>query len=139
MTRNGTAVWRGSGKDGKGILSTQSKVLIDVPYSYRSRFEEGVAGTNPEELVAAAHAGCFTMKLAFNLQEAGFTAEKLETKCKITIEEGTITSSKLFVKGKIKDISEDKFKELVKNASETCPVSKLLKATISVDSSLSAD
>ena len=83
MKRNATAVWLGTGKEGKGNLTTQSNVLNNTAYSYTSRFEQGI-GTNPEELVAAAHAGCFTMKLAFNIDEAGFLADKLETNCVVT-------------------------------------------------------
>jgi osmotically inducible protein OsmC len=92
MKRKATAVWNGSGKDGKGHLSTQSTVLSKTQYSFNSRFAEGV-GTNPEELIAAAHAGCFTMKLSFVLQEAGFTADELSTDCTITLDNGAITKS----------------------------------------------
>ena len=92
MSRNATAVWQGSGKEGKGNLTTQSTVLNNTQYSYTSRFEEG-PGTNPEELIAAAHAGCFTMKLSFVLGEAGFTPEQIETKCDITLAAGAITKS----------------------------------------------
>lgn len=135
MKRNATAVWLGTGKDGKGNLTTQSNVLTNTAYSYKSRFEEGI-GTNPEELVAAAHAGCFTMKLSFNVDEAGFLADKLETKCEITLDNGTITNSHLTVEAKIKGISKEKFDELVKDAEKNCPVSKLLNAKISVDATL---
>src|SRR2546423_2327551 len=104
MLRNATAVWNGSGKEGKGQLTTDSTVLKDTPYSYRTRFENE-KGTNPEELVAAAHAGCFTMKLTFVLGEAGFTPERLETKCTITFENGSVTKSHLTVSGKVPGIS----------------------------------
>ena len=117
-------------------MSTQSSVLQDTQYSYKSRFEEGV-GTNPEELVAAAHAGCFTMKLSFVLGEAGFTPEKLETKCDITLENGAVTKSHLTVTGTVPGITEDKWQECVKNAKENCPISKLLTADISADANLS--
>jgi lipoyl-dependent peroxiredoxin len=136
MTRNATAVWQGTGKDGKGTLSTQSTVLDKTQYSYKSRFEDGV-GTNPEELIAAAHAGCFTMKLSFVLQEAGFTADEIETKCDITIDNGTITKSHLTVTAKIPNISTGKFEESAKEAKANCPVSKLLKAEITMEASLS--
>ena len=86
ITRNATAHWAGTGKDGKGSLTTASTVLNQTQYSYKTRFEDGV-GTNPEELVAAAHAGCFAMQLAFNIQQAGFTADSLEVKCDITLED----------------------------------------------------
>lgn len=136
MTRNATAVWQGSGKEGKGTLSTQSTVLDKTQYSYNSRFEDGV-GTNPEELIAAAHAGCFTMKLSFVLQEGGFTAEEIETKCDITLADGAITKSHLTVKAKIPNISKEKFEESAKNAKENCPVSKLLNTDISMEATLS--
>src|SRR5438270_13311996 len=110
MVRNATAVWNGAGKTGNGNLTTASNVLKQTPYSFNSRFENG-QGTNPEELVAAAHAGCFTMKLSFVLGEAGFTPESLETKCSITFENGSISKSHLSVKGKVPGISEDKFQE----------------------------
>ena len=94
MKRNATAVWNGTGKEGSGHLTTQSTVLNKTQYSFNSRFADGV-GTNPEELVAAAHAGCFTMKLTFVLNAAGFTADEIVTKCDITLEDGAITSSHL--------------------------------------------
>ena len=136
MTRNATAVWQGTGKEGKGTLSTQSSVLDKTQYSYKSRFEDGL-GTNPEELIAAAHAGCFTMKLSFVLQEGGFTADEIETKCDITLADGVITKSHLTVTAKIPNISKEKFEESAKNAKENCPVSKLLNADISMEATLS--
>ena len=136
MIRNATAVWNGSGKEGNGQLTTQSTVLKDTQYSYLSRFENGV-GTNPEELVAAAHAGCFTMKLSFVLGEAGFTPEKLETKCDITFVNGAVTKSHLTVTGKVPGISKEKFDEAVKNAEQNCPISKLLNTEISAEGTLS--
>jgi osmotically inducible protein OsmC len=135
MVRNATAVWNGTGKEGNGNLTTQSKVLNGTQYSYKSRFEEGT-GTNPEELVAAAHAGCFTMKLSFVLGEAGFTPENLETKCEITLENGAITKSHLTVKGKVPGISKEKFEECVKDAEKNCPISKLFNTAISSEASL---
>jgi len=135
MTRNATAVWQGTGKDGKGSLSTQSTVLNKTQYSYKSRFEDG-PGTNPEELIAAAHAGCFTMKLSFVLQEDGFTADEIETKCDITLDSGTITKSHLTVTAKIPGISKEKFDEATKNAKANCPVSKLLNTDISMEATL---
>ncbi|RIJ42027.1 OsmC family protein [Pontibacter oryzae] len=130
MKRKATAVWQGTGKDGKGQLSTQSGVLEQTQYSYKSRFEEG-KGTNPEELIAAAHSGCFTMKLSFNLTEAGFTPDKLETNCTITLDNGSITKSELEVKAQVPGIDEAKFKELLQDAEKNCPVSKLLNTDIS--------
>ncbi|SHF28529.1 OsmC family protein [Flavisolibacter ginsengisoli] len=135
MIRNATAVWNGSGKEGNGKLTTQSTVLKDTQYSYLSRFENGI-GTNPEELVAAAHAGCFTMKLSFVLGEAGFTPESLETKCGITFENGAVTKSHLTVTGKVPGISKEKFDEAVKNAEQNCPISKLLNTEISAEGTL---
>ncbi|HWI90568.1 MAG TPA: OsmC family protein [Flavisolibacter sp.] len=136
MIRNATAVWNGSGKDGNGQLTTGSNVLSNVPYNFRKRFEDE-PGTNPEELVAAAHAGCFTMKLSFVLGEMGVTPDRLETKCEITFEGGAITKSHLIVTGKVLGISADKFQEAVKNAEQNCPISKLLKTEISSEATLS--
>ncbi|WP_413998812.1 OsmC family protein [Flavobacterium sp. W1B] len=129
MKRNATAVWKGSLKEGGGKLTTQSKVLENTQYSFHSRFEEGI-GTNPEELVAAAHSGCFTMQLSAYVTEAGFEIENIETKCVINLVEGTIIESHLTVNAKIKGISDAVFQELVTKAEKNCPVSKLLKAEI---------
>lgn len=135
MARHATAVWQGTGKEGKGNLTTQSGILNNTQYSWSSRFEEG-AGTNPEELIAAAHAGCFTMKLSFVLGEAGFTADKMETKCEITLANGVITKSHLTLKASIPGISNDKFQECANNAKDHCPVSKLLNTNISLEATL---
>lgn len=135
MTRNATAVWNGSGKDGTGNLTTQSTVLNKTQYSAKSRFENGI-GTNPEELVAAAHAGCFSMKLGFVLTAAGFTADSIETKCAITIDNGTITTSQLTVSAKIPGISKEKFDECAADAKVNCPISKLLNTDISMEATL---
>ena len=135
MIRNATAVWNGSGKEGSGNLTTQSTVLNQTQYSYLSRFENGV-GTNPEELVAAAHAGCFTMKLSFLLGAAGFTPTSIETKCEITLADGAITKSHLTVKATVPDIDDAKFQECVKDAEANCPISKLLNTSISSEASL---
>lgn len=136
MIRNATAVWNGTGKEGTGNLTTQSGVLKESNYGFKSRFENG-PGTNPEELIAAAHAGCFTMKLSFVLNEGGFTADRLQTKCEITLDNGTITKSHLTVEAKVPGIDEQKFQEAVKNAEQNCPVSKLLKAEITSEAKLS--
>ena len=136
MVRNATAVWNGSGKEGKGQLTTASGVLSGTPYNYKQRFEND-PGTNPEELVAAAHAGCFTMKLSFVLGEAGFTPDSLETKCEVSFEGGAVTKSHLIVKGTVPGISKEKFEEAVKKAEQTCPISKLLNTTISSEATLS--
>ena len=137
MKRHATAVWNGSGKEGNGKLSSQSGVLKDTQYSFNSRFGDGI-GTNPEELLAAAHAGCFTMKLSFVLGEAGFTPEQLETTSHVNLENGVITESHLTVKGKVPGISKEKFDECVKNAEENCPVSKALNMKISSEGNLEA-
>lgn len=131
MKRTATAVWNGTGLEGKGNLTTQSGVLDSTQYSYNSRFEDGI-GTNPEELIAAAHAGCFSMKLAFNVHAEGFTPTELKTKGQIVLEDGTITESNLTLTAKVEGISEGLFEKLVKNAEENCPISKLLNTKISV-------
>lgn len=135
MKRNATAVWTGSLKDGAGKLTTQSKTLDNVQYSFKSRFEEGV-GTNPEELVAAAHSGCFTMQLSAYVGEAGFEIESIETKGVINLVEGTIIGSQLTVNAKIKGIPNETFQELVTKAEKNCPISKLLNAEITTIASL---
>jgi lipoyl-dependent peroxiredoxin len=136
MKRNATAVWAGTGKEGKGHLTTQSTVLNKTQYSFGSRFEEGV-GTNPEELVAAAHAGCFTMKLSFVLNAAGFTADEIETKCDIDLQDGSITSSHLTVKATVPGITKEKFDESVADAKANCPISKLYNTNITAEATLS--
>jgi osmotically inducible protein OsmC len=135
MKRNATAVWNGSLKEGAGKLTTQSKTLENTQYSFKSRFEEGV-GTNPEELVAAAHSGCFTMQLSAYVTETGAEIESIETKCDINLENGTITSSHLTVSAKIKEISNETFQELVTKAEKNCPISKLLTAEITTTATL---
>jgi len=131
MKRNATAVWNGTGKEGTGNLSTQSTVLDKTQYSYNSRFAEGV-GTNPEELIAAAHAGCFSMKLSFLLNAAGFTADEITTKCEVNFDTaaGAITESHLIVSAKIPGISQEQFDSSVEEAKNTCPISKSLSAKI---------
>ena len=131
MKRYGTANWKGSGKDGSGTNSTQSGVVNNAQYSYKSRFEQGI-DTNPEELIAAAHAGCFSMKLSFVLGAAGFTPENIDTKCTITLGEGIITDSHLEVKAKVPGIDEAKFQECAKEAKANCPISKSLNSSINI-------
>lgn len=135
MKRSASAVWQGSLKEGAGVLTTQSKTLDNTQYSFKTRFEDGV-GTNPEELVAAAHAGCFTMQLSAFIGEGGYEIERLETNCVITLDNGTITTSELTVNGKISGISNDTFQELVTKAEKNCPISKLLNAAISSTATL---
>lgn len=135
MQRTATAIWQGTGKEGKGSLSTQSGTLQDAQYSFKTRFEEGV-GTNPEELIAAAHAGCFSMKLSFLLNEAGFTADEIKTTAAIKLESGAISHSHLTLEAKISGIDEEKFMELANNAKDNCPVSKVLNAELAMDAKL---
>ena len=135
MERTATANWKGSGKEGSGTLTTQSKVFENKQYSYKSRFEQGT-GTNPEELIAAAHAGCFSMRLSFVLGSAGFIPDSIETTSTITLADGVIRSSHLDVKAKVPDISPERFKECVEEAKNTCPVSKALTLRISAEGKL---
>src|SRR5688500_1853744 len=135
MKRKATAVWKGTGKEGSGVLSTQSTTLSNTQYSFNSRFAEGT-GTNPEELVAAAHSGCFSMKLSFVLGEAGFTPQEITTECTVTIEEGTVTQSQLVLKAKVPGISKEKFESCADDAKKNCPISKLLNTNISLTATL---
>ena len=137
MKRNATAVWNGTGKEGSGNLTTQSTTLNKTQYSFNSRFAEGV-GTNPEELVAAAHAGCFSMKLTFVLGAAGFTPDAIETKCEITLDPaaGAITESHLIVSATIPGISKEQFETAVADAKANCPISKLLNTNITHEATL---
>lgn len=122
MKRQATAVWSGTVKEGSGNLTTASKVLDKTQYSFKSRFEDGI-GTNPEELLAAAHAGCFTMKTSADLTEAGYTPENLETTSVISFENGKIVKSELTLVAKIPGITDEEFQKIAQNAKETCPVS----------------
>ena len=135
IKRNAVAHWLGAGKDGKGTLTTDSKVLNQTNYAFHSRFENG-AGTNPEELLGAAHAGCFSMKLAFNLQNAGITPESIETKAEVIFENGSITDIHLHTVVKAPGVSAEKFEELVLDAKVNCPISKLLNTNIHLQSQL---
>src|SRR5579863_2168780 len=139
MTTFGTAVWHGGLKDGKGAISTKSGALSDYPYGFASRFE-GKPGTNPEELIGAAHAGCFTMALSNILGEAGFTADEMNTQADVTLEKKpdgfAITKVHLTLRAKIPGVDDAKFQDLAAKAKAGCPVSKLLKAEISLDAAL---
>jgi lipoyl-dependent peroxiredoxin len=135
MKRSATANWKGSGKEGKGTVTADSGVLSGTPISYRTRFEE-VEGTSPEELVAAAHAGCFSMKLSFVLGAAGFTPDNIDTKCTITLEGGAITESHLVVKASVPNIDEAKFNECAAEAKASCPISKLLNTNVTMEATL---
>ena len=135
MKRSATANWKGSGKEGKGSVTADSGVLSATPISYRTRFEE-VEGTSPEELVAAAHAGCYSMKLSFVLGAAGFTPDNIDTKCTITLENGAITESHLAVKATVPGIDATKFAECAADAKANCPISKLLNTNITIEAGL---
>ena len=133
--RFATAKWLGTGKEGSGTVSSQSGAFSDAQYSYKSRFEEGT-GTNPEELIAAAHAGCFSMKLSFVLGEAGFTPDSIEAKCTVSLDSGVITESHLDVKATVPGLDNNKFVELANAAKDGCPVSKALSVNITMDAAL---
>ena len=139
MKRTASAHWTGDLKSGAGSLTTATKTLSETPYSFHSRFEEG-AGTNPEELLAAAHAGCFTMALSLQLQLAGLKADSLETTCTITMEpvDGapTITGSQLELKGKVPGATEESFLAAAQGAEKGCPVSRLYKTAITMNATL---
>lgn len=135
MKRNATAIWNGSLKEGAGKLTTQSTTLQNTQYSFGSRFETGV-GTNPEELIAAAHSGCFTMQLSAYIGEAGHEIESIETKCVIDFQDGSIVSSHLSVNAKVNGITEADFQELVTKAEKNCPISKLLNTKITSEAVL---
>jgi osmotically inducible protein OsmC len=143
MQRSGSAVWRGAGKDGSGTVTTPSGALKEQPYSFKTRFEDesGRAGTNPEELIAAAHAGCFSMATAFQLAGAGFPPEELKTEAQITMTSGasgwSISAIKLVLRAKVSGIDDAKFQELASAAKAGCPVSRALSAVpITLDAQL---
>jgi lipoyl-dependent peroxiredoxin len=139
MIRKAKAIWHGTGRAGDGTLSTDSGVLDNTPYSFKTRFENE-KGTNPEELIAAAHAGCFTMALAFQLQGAGFTPTELSTEAAVSLEpEGqgfSIKKSALTLRATVPNLDEATFKRLAGDAEKNCPVSKVLKAEITLDAKL---
>lgn len=139
MKRTGSAVWQGGLKDGKGSISTQSGALAEYPYGFAARFE-GKPGTNPEELIGAAHAGCFTMALSLILGEAGLKADRMETSADVTldkVDDGfAITSVHLTLKAKIPGADQAKFEELTNKAKVGCPVSKVLNTKITLDATL---
>lgn len=135
FTRKASANWKGPGKDGKGTLTTASGVLSSTPYSFSTRFED-VKGTNPEELIGAAHAGCFTMKLSFVLGEHGFTPTNLDTVANVTFEDGKIGNIHLDLTAEIPGIDEAKFQELAEIAKKECPISKSLDTNITLSAKL---
>jgi len=140
MKSTATANWKGSGKEGKGLLSSKSKVLNQIGYDYRSRFEDGpntnATNTNPEELIAAAHAGCYSMKLSFVLGAAGFTPDSIDTTATVTLEGGVIKNSHLVVSAKVPGITPEKFRESAEDAKANCPVSKALNTEITMEAKL---
>jgi lipoyl-dependent peroxiredoxin len=139
MKHKASAIWTGGLKDGKGALSSESGVLSNTPYSFRTRFEDE-KGTNPEELIAAAHAGCFSMAFSMILGLAGMTAEKIETEATVTLEKVgdgfAVTSSHLDVKAKISGATDEAFQKAAGDAKAGCPISKLLNAKITMDAKL---
>jgi osmotically inducible protein OsmC len=141
MKRKASAVWRGGLKDGKGTISTDSGVLSDTQYSFSTRFEDGV-GTNPEELIAAAHAGCFSMALSGQLAQAGLTAESINTTASVTLDKTdagfAITAVHLSVNAKVPGADSQAFEKAANNAKAGCPVSKVLKAEITMEATLDA-
>ena len=135
FTRQASANWKGTGMEGVGTVSTQSTTLDKAQLSFKTRFADGV-GTNPEELIGAAHAGCFSMQFSFLLNEVGFTAENIDTNAKVVFEDGTITNINLEMTATIPGISEEKFQETALAAKAKCPISRLLNAEISLTATL---
>lgn len=135
IKRKASANWQGTGKEGKGTLTSQSGVLSNTQYGFNSRFADGI-GTNPEELIGAAHAGCYSMKLAFNLNASGFTADSIDTDAIVILEDGSITEVQLTTRVKAEGLTKEKFEELAADAKANCPVSKLLKANITLTTEL---
>jgi osmotically inducible protein OsmC len=139
MIRKAKAVWRGTGRAGTGDLSTDSGVLAKTPYSFKTRFENE-KGTNPEELIAAAHAGCFTMALAFQLQTAGYTPTELSTEAAVSLDPDgqgfRISSSALTLRATVPNLDQATFARIAREAEQNCPVSKVLKAEITLDAKL---
>lgn len=136
MKRTAKAHWSGNLKEGKGELSTQSGILSNTNYSFKTRFEEGVNGTNPEELLAAAHAGCFTMAVSAALTQKGISAKDLHTEATLTMEGLSITGVHLSIKGSVPGISQDEFAAITKDAEKNCLISKVLSISISSDAKL---
>ena len=138
MKRKAYVVWRGDGENGSGELTTGSGAIQKLPYDFKMRFknDDGKLGTNPEELIAAAHAGCFNMKLSFVLNENGFSPESLETESVLTFVDGIVESIELSLSAKVPDISDEKFNECAKEAKDNCPISGIIKCKISLSSTL---
>jgi osmotically inducible protein OsmC len=138
MKRKVAAIWKGDGADGSGVLTAQSGAFTNMPYSFKTRFknDNGELGTNPEELIAAAHAGCFNMKLSFVLNESNFHPDELNTEAVLTFEDGKILSIGLNLEAKVPNISLNKFIELAEDAKENCPISGALNCKINLRASL---
>ena len=138
MKRKVNAIWKGDGADGNGVLTAQSGAFDKMPYSFKTRFEndEGKLGTNPEELIAAAHAGCFNMKLSFVLNEAGYNPEELNTDAVLTFEDEKIISIELNLSAKVPNVSNEEFEELAEDAKKNCPISGALNCDIILNPSL---
>ena len=138
MKRKVNAVWSGDGADGTGVLNSQSGALNNVPYSFKSRFknDDGTLGTNPEELIAAALAGCFNMKLSFVLNDSGFSPETLETEAVLAFEDGVVTNIDLSLKAKVAEIGPEKFEALANEAKDNCPISGVLNCNIGLKTNL---
>ena len=138
MKRNVNAIWNGDGIDGNGFLTAQSGAFNKMPYSFKTRFENdnGDLGTNPEELIASALAGCFNMKLAFVLNEANFNPAELNTNATLTFIDGSVISIELILKGKVPNLNEEKFSELAEEAKKNCPISGVLNCEIILNASL---
>ena len=138
MKRKVNAIWKGNGADGNGILTAQSGAFNNIPYSFKTRFENdnGSLGTNPEELIAAALAGCFNMKLSFVLNEADFNPEELNTEALLTFEDGKVISIELDLKAKVLGVKDEKFIELAEDAKDNCPISGVLNCEIILNASL---
>ena len=138
MKRKINAIWKGDGADGTGVLTAQSGAFNNMPYSFKTRFknDDGTLGTNPEELIAAAHAGCFNMKLSFVLNESDYNPEELNTDSVLTFEDGKVISIELNLKAKVPNIDEEKFQELAVEAKENCPISGVLNCDIILKAAL---
>ena len=138
MKRKVNAIWKGDGADGDGVLTAQSGAFNNMPFSFKTRFknDDGTLGTNPEELIAAAHAGCFNMKLSFVLNESDFHPEELNTDAILTFEDGQVISIELNLQAKVSGISEEKFQELAEDAKKNCPISGALNCEIILNASL---
>ena len=138
MKRRVHVIWKGDGADGTGHMSTQSKAINQMPYSFKSRFEneDGALGTNPEELIVSALAGCFNMKLAFVLNENNYHPTELDTKAVLTFEEGVITKIEMELNASIPDINQEEFNALAEEAKQNCPISGVLKCDILLEASL---